>query len=703
MAAVFCATLALTVLALVILPTRYLASGSIIVAEQEPSLAHVSAAWAQKIGDPADLESQLLVIRSPRMLRLAMASPDALATMLEECRYRATRELLGRLGGVATCERLAIDADAQIEYLEARYSVGSVGRSRVISIGYKSPLPEVARRMANALITAFLDDHRAGIAGGREVAATWLRQELQQLNDELRDGDGKIQAFRRAKGLMRGSNAPIASERLTSISQQLSSAEAARAEAAARLAEIRADQARGSSDSPAVLASRIVADLKQQMTVVSGQLASVASALGPRHPARLALQQELATLQQRLRDEVASIAASAQQSLIAAEALVASLQRQVEEVKTEVANATSDEASIESMVRDTEVKRQQYAELYKRASELETERRVLLGSTRLVALAELPLTPFFPKSVPFLAAGFTLALMLAVAAALSRERLSPRAQSIVSAPSSDAPASRPRDAPPAAPVLAPPVLAMLPRLRMLGPRSLPSDAGNTTAPLPALPVALRLAQLNVPLQGALGRLTTALMQDGYPPRTILVTSAAPGEGKTFTALALAQFIAAMGWHVLVVECDLRRPVFAKALGPAGRNGLADLLRGSAAADDIIVTTELATLDQIPAGQASAADGDLLARQPIAALADWAQRYRLVLLDGPSAQEAAEVCALARQVDGVLCCSAAARTASADIAAIVGRAGGKVLGRVVTLAPAHEPPRSAPDEAYREAS
>ena len=280
-AGVFGATFAVAVIALLVIPVRYLASGAIIIAEQEPNIANASAAWAQKIGDPADLESQLLVVRSPRILRLAMATPGALDAVLQECRYRAEHETLGRLSGVSACTRMVEDKDALIEYVQARYVVGSVGRSRVINIGYKSPLPDVARKMANALITAFLDDHRASISTGREVAATWLRQELQQLNDDLRDEDAKIQAFRRTKGLMRGSVAPIASERLTSISQQLAAAEATRAEAAARLEEIRTDQARGSANSPAVLASRIVGDLKQQIAVAGGQLGNSAATLGP--------------------------------------------------------------------------------------------------------------------------------------------------------------------------------------------------------------------------------------------------------------------------------------------------------------------------------------------------------------------------------------------------------------------------------------
>lgn len=415
--AVLATVLLLTVVALIVLPVRYLATGSVIVADQEVGAQNNASAavWAQKVGDPADLESQLLIIRSPRVMRLAMVQPGVLGAVTRECHTTSTSS--------STCEELKTDPAGFVDYVTSRYTIGAVGRSRVINISYTSSSPDVAQIMANALTTAFLDDQRDAASNTRETAASYLWKEVNQLNAELRDADDKIQAFRRAKGLMRGATAPISSERLTSISQQLAVAESARADAAARLQEIKANQSRGASDAPSVLSSRSISDLKQQLTVISAQLASQSNVLGPLHPSLRALERERDLVQQRLTAEIASIAVSTQKTFDAADALVTSLRKQMEAVKGEVGSATSDEASIESMVRGTEIKRQQYAELYKRASELETERRFLLGNTKLVSLAELPNKPFFPKKIPFLAAGTTIGLLLAFAAALFGDRL----------------------------------------------------------------------------------------------------------------------------------------------------------------------------------------------------------------------------------------------------------------------------------------
>jgi polysaccharide biosynthesis transport protein len=649
--AAFLAIFGAAVAALILLPVRYLATASVIVAEQEPGVSNTSPAWAQKIGDPADLESQLLVIRSPRLLRQVMNAPGVIPAIVEECERGLS------LGSTERCQKLSTDPTSFIEYIESRYSIASAGRSRVINISYQSPLPDVAQRLANALTTAFLEDQRNEGASSREIASSWLWKELQQLDRQLREADGKIQQFRRNKGLMRGANAPITSERLTTIGQQLAAAEAARAEAMARLKEIKSEQERGPSDAPSVLSSRTIGDLKQQLTAVSAQLASAGAMLGPKHPSIVTLTHEQALIQQRLSDEMKTIAASAQKSFDANDALVTSLKRQMDSAKSDAGSATIDEASIESMVRDTEIKRQQYAELYKRASELETERRVMIGSTRLVSLAELPNKPFFPKKLPFLAAGLTLALILGIAASLLADKMYPAPQnaskdadpvgrdetaaaasaltSMRGAGSRDGPVASAHDG---LSVLSMaggvPILSRLPQLKRLQPVSIVGAILQDHVPL-TVGEALDLAEGNGGFRQALANLMLGLrIGEGEPGRRIAVTSPGCGEGGTFTTLALAHHAAATGCRVLAVECDLQRPVFAHVFSVSGKAGLLDVLSGAISARDAVVRTENAKLDVLMAGGSSAKAADQLARKNLAQLLSVFRSYDVVLIDAP---------------------------------------------------------------------
>ncbi|WP_398465247.1 polysaccharide biosynthesis tyrosine autokinase [Tardiphaga sp.] len=721
--AVFCGTLIITVIALFVVPVRYSASGSVIVAEQEPSNANASAAWAAKIGDPADVESQLLIVKSPRIMRLALDASGIRDAAIQDCFARSTT--------TSTCEKAKEDTGALVDYIAGNYSIGGTGRSRVISIGYTSPIAEVSQKMANALTNAFLDDQRVTGANSKELAASYLWKEAKQLDAELRDADAKIQAFRRNKGLARGQQAPIWSERLTSISQQLANAENARAEAAARLQEIKSNQARA-IDSPAVQSNRSISDLKQQLTVVTAQLANQSNSLGPRHPSIRALEQEQAAIRERINAEVASTVASAQKNFESSDALVKSLTKQMDDAKAEVGSATSEEATIESLARNTEIKRTQYADLYRRASELETERRVLIGSTRLVSLAELPMKPFFPKKIPFIAAGATLALLLASFAAFFGDsmrldgfargrqavRREPPTEPVAVPPAAAvdtpvapiappvAPAAPPvvTDAPPAQPrpgpalagssselsvVTGAPILARLPAIKR--------DAAETTIGAilsaqsgAALARSLPQARDDLHYQDALRDLAARLLAPGGGKvrKTILVASPSTAEGKTFLTLSLAQHLAAAGRNVLVIESDLGAPKLENALGLRAGLGLQGVLRGEITPREAVVSSGLANLDTIPAGPVPAS-AELLMRQPLADVLQWARTYDVVLVDAPSPGIQTDIGALAKQVDGVLLCMRSGRSSIGQAVATssaIRVAGGELIGIAITMVP-----------------
>ncbi|MGY2046817.1 GumC family protein [Methylobacterium sp. JK268] len=666
--AVFAAVLGLAVAALLVIPVRYVATGAIIVAEPEPGDTGGSAVWAQKLGDPADLESQLLLVRSPRILRLLVAQADLAEAARAECRAEAGGPLAlvaGTDRAGSRCDALQPGSEALLDYLEHRLGVGNVGRSRVIAVSYTSPHPDTARRMANALITAFLDDQRRTLAQGREAAASWIWAELRQLDTTIREAQDRIEAERRRRGLVRGSTAPIASERLTSIGQQLAHAETTRAEAAARLREIDADQARGSADSPAVLASRTVGDLKQQHTQISAQLANLEMTLGPAHPTIKSLQRERDLLSARLKREVGSVAASARQVHDAAAALVATLRRDLDAAKGEVAAAMNAQALVDGMERDLEIKRAQYADLYKRASDLETQRRVLVGSTRLVNLAETPTQPFFPKRLPFLAAGLTLAVLLGAAAALLRDGTDRTLRS---------PGALEREA-------GAPTLAALPRLR----------AGVLHDRTPPLRAALALAGKDPAFQAALRTLAAGLAI--RPLRILLVTSARPGEGKTLTALALAARAGALGRRVLVIEGDLCAPGIAAALDLPPGPGLLGVLRGELPVGRAVLGSRLPNVDVLPAGGTVDGSAELLTGPHAAGLLAQAETYDLVLIDSPALGVALDASLLARRADAVLVCARWGRSrieATASAVATLRAAGGTVAGAVVTEAPASRP-------------
>jgi capsular exopolysaccharide synthesis family protein len=139
-----------------------------------------------------------------------------------------------------------------------------------------------------------------------------------------------------------------------------------------------------------------------------------------------------------------------------------------------------------------------------------------------------------------------------------------------------------------------------------------------------------------------------------PLRTVMVTSAVQGEGKTSLASHLAASLARAGRKTLLIDCDLRRPAVHALFDLPLEPGFAELLRGEVAFADALQETPLANLWVIPAGR-----GDLAALQALAQdgarpiFAQARQGFDFTVVDSCPVLPVADALLIAPEVDGVL--------------------------------------------------
>jgi len=146
-------------------------------------------------------------------------------------------------------------------------------------------------------------------------------------------------------------------------------------------------------------------------------------------------------------------------------------------------------------------------------------------------------------------------------------------------------------------------------------------------------------------------------KDGRKRRTIMVTSAFPGEGKTLIAANLAVNLA-MGVHenVVLVDCDLRRPNLHEMLNCRNDEGLHEYLIGKRKLEDLLIRTKIEKLMLLPAGTPPRRPADLLASSAMKDLlvdVKDAPEDLFVILDGAPCQVTAEASVLANYVDGMV--------------------------------------------------
>ncbi|MFC1534181.1 polysaccharide biosynthesis tyrosine autokinase [Thermodesulfobacteriota bacterium] len=170
------------------------------------------------------------------------------------------------------------------------------------------------------------------------------------------------------------------------------------------------------------------------------------------------------------------------------------------------------------------------------------------------------------------------------------------------------------------------------------------------------------------------------------PRIILVTSAFPGEGKSFVSANLAVSIAlGIEEYVLLLDCDLRRPHIHEMLSLKNTYGLHEYLTGKMSLPDLIIHTPIEKLSVLLAGTTPSNPIELLSSSTMKAFLEEVKgRYddRYIVIDSTPLQVTAETNILANFVDGIIFVVMAHRAPRADVLKAAHKLGKeKILGIV----------------------
>lgn len=170
------------------------------------------------------------------------------------------------------------------------------------------------------------------------------------------------------------------------------------------------------------------------------------------------------------------------------------------------------------------------------------------------------------------------------------------------------------------------------------------------------------------------------------PRTIMVTSATPKEGKSFITANLGISLAhGMDQYSLLVDCDLRRPTLANLFGIKNSRGLVDHLRDQVALPSLISKTSMKKLSILTSGKPAINPAELLSSGRMQTLvAELSSRYddRIIIFDTPPALVAAETSVLAGLVDAVILVVRQGGASSAEVQKAVDIIGAeRILGVV----------------------
>ncbi|WP_162918279.1 exopolysaccharide transport family protein [Taklimakanibacter deserti] len=479
-------------------------------------------------------------------------------------------------------------------------TVFQVPQSKVISIKYYARDPKIAADVANKLAEIYVTSTREAQSEPTGRARDWLAEQIDILRKKVAESESAAEEFRARAGLLKGTQATLGTQELSELNSQITLAEAARTEAQAKAKAIRTmldDQ--GSVDvSSDVLNSPFIQRLREQQISLQRNMAELSVTYLPGHPKMVAVRNELAKVDQQIRNEAMKLVAGLEDQARIAATREASLRASLNAAKAKASTTNLDEVKLRALERDAAANRSLLESFLNRYTDASTRQEIAAqpGFARIIQRAVPPANPSYPKTGPTIIlailAGLTLGLGLAFLAEVLRMAGQSAGPAITPEPEPKAP---PRVLP------APVVDTIIPR-EPIQPLHVPPNAAMAAAGnqpiLIEIPetsdLMIAASHASQPLHDpsgdyavAAGRMVSWLngirQSLGVQKLAVLTLGDTGPDGPT-AAVAMARVIAAQGIGTLVIDAEEARPSVHTIAGIEQGPGLSDILANEATID-----------------------------------------------------------------------------------------------------------------------
>ncbi len=533
--------------------------------------------------------------------------------------------------------------------LRHRIEVEPIKNSRLLYIKVSDADPRRAKRLADAVASAYIAQHLETAVNATTDAVVWLNGQVDHIKSDLEQNENALYDFKQKNDLP-STSINEASNMLRVEMQELDMAlthtRTRKAEIAARADELSKVSSTNPDDLPAseLLASPFLQVVRgQYQQAMKDRNALLAEGKGENHPQVKSLEERLSQTRSALLSEVRNV-----QGAVARDLAIVTREEQADSAlfdatRRRAVDLNMKEIEYHRLDRSREENEKLYALLLERMKQADLSRMMHVNNARIVDVAREPKAPVRPRVSVIVSMGTVLGLLVGLAAAILREQF-------------DTSLKTPADIEGALGVT---FLGLLPELRD------PEEGGpgkrrrRRAGPTPQRKFPVELVVHEHPMSGIAEaarsiRTNLLFMNPDHPYRKLLVSSAGPGEGKTTVACSIAIALAQGGQRVCIVDCDLRRPRLHRVFDRRGDAGLTNLLVGEATIDDVAKPTGIDNLWSIPSGPTPPNPADMLSSERFRMfMSELATRFDRVIVDSPPLVAVTDAAILSTLVDGTV--------------------------------------------------
>jgi len=503
-----------------------------------------------------------------------------------------------------------------------------VRESRLVDIVAQSPIPGQAARVANTLAEAYIEQDLNKKVQSIRAGAEKLGEELTKAKAKVDDSEKEFTRYKEQNNIVSlNEKQNLVLEELSNLNAAAASARTERLKKEARYNQLRQLSVEDLRHEEEVVNDTQIQDLKKKELTAVQNVDALSKRYGEKHPNMVSAKSELARIRQTLDGQILKILEEVKNSLEKAKTQEERLVEAVEKKKEEVLEFTRRVSRYESLSREVETNKRLYDEILNRSRETDISQRTEKSNIRIVDRADVPKSPFKPRTQRNVIVAIIFGLIVGCGGALFVEHFNETVED-------------PQDI---EGFLAKPFLGAVPMM------SGKSDGLQERA---------RVVHLS-PQSTSSEAYKTLLASIHYSPsadgiKTILVTSAGPAEGKTTTLTNLGIAAAQNGKKVLLVDSDLRRPTLHDVFNLRKDMGFTDYLIGEAGLGHVVQETDIPNLSVVTRGASSPNPSGLVSSDRMKEFAKAArEKFDLVFFDSPPCTVVADPLILANAVDGVI--------------------------------------------------
>jgi succinoglycan biosynthesis transport protein ExoP len=532
-------------------------------------------------------------------------------------------------------------------YLE-RLTVTPLIDTQLVDVQISSPNAALARDIAKAHVAAFIKSALETRFELTAEAREFLEKKLAELKQNVEKSEKALTNFQKDHHIVsidKGNSLVL--DQLRKLNSDLTEAQSKRIELESLHHVVRK---RDNQLLSQIIDNPTIQGLRKQITTLESQDAHLGTKFKPNYRGRTSIQQELDEAKARLDQEIKRVVSTIEKDYGAAKARQQALMAETEKARR--AALDLQEKAVEYAVLEREVasNRALYEAVFKKTKESTLTGEGPIPNLRVVDRAEIPLIPATPTWVKTLLLSVAVGLFGGIGLTFLLHFL-------------DNTLKTPEEV---VRLLGLPILGLVPDARkLLASNSYGLTETRKLAPpsTPSTPQRrggedqLMISHHPLSLMGEMYQsICTAIMfsKAERPPRTILVTSAQPNEGKTVTAINIAVMLAQSGNPVLLIDADLHGGRCHTLLGVENGNGLSNILAGNAYVTPLIKKTKAKDLSLLSRGTLPPNPAALLGSDGMRRILDsLSLDFQFVVFDSAPLLPVSDTVLLSTMVDGVI--------------------------------------------------